>query len=176
MPDYAFFFSYARVDSEDGPYLAQFFTDLANAVRREVPLHSGTPVRDIGFFDNRSISTGEKWDDAVVDGLQKAHSLVAVLSPGYVSSDGCGREFTVFRDRLERARGTAAVRHALLLPIMWSEPSNVEVPAALSVYQRTNADLGPTYATQGLRYLAEQSRTDPEYHHLIDRLAVLLAR
>ena len=154
MSDYAFYLSYARLDRDR--YLEKFFNDLAFAVRREVPLPDKT-LQDVCFYDDRSISAGEQWDDALVDGLQTARSFVALLSPGYVSSRSCGREVTVFRDRLARHRGTGGGASALLLPIMWDQPSQFEVPAALSKYQRTNADLGTTYAEHGLRYLAKRA-------------------
>src|SRR5690349_11190189 len=80
MP-YDFFFSYTRGNS--GVYLQQFFNDLSDELREKRGHGKDTVV---GFFDQREIEVGEKWDDTILTALQESKVMVCIYSPGYFKS------------------------------------------------------------------------------------------
>lgn len=51
------------------------------------------------WFDLRQIEVGEKWQDEIYKGLQKSDTLVACLSPTFLTSEWCRREINTAREQ-----------------------------------------------------------------------------
>ncbi|HKG23709.1 MAG TPA: TIR-like protein FxsC, partial [Blastocatellia bacterium] len=156
MSDYWFFLSYAKRDALDNHYLKKFYKDLAQAVGRAAALDSSVADSEIGFFDGQGIETGDSWRGTLTEALQTSRVLVCLFSRSYFNSEFCGKEFHVFRARLEdyRRSSKAKERPALILPVLWDNPFKLpKMPAAVTEMQYTHDDFGATYAREGLQLL-----------------------
>src|ERR1051326_8402379 len=95
---YFFYLSFSRRDNSE--FLRQFFADLDHEVR----IQSGSD--EGGFLDEESISPGDSFETAILDGIQNSRTFVPLLSPSYLSSEYCGKELQLFlmrQDAFNRA-------------------------------------------------------------------------
>ncbi|HEY5677168.1 MAG TPA: toll/interleukin-1 receptor domain-containing protein, partial [Myxococcales bacterium] len=164
---YDFFFSYRRADYDD--YLKRFFENLCAAVctRRGVDPKNGPPV---GYRDMEEIPAGSDWNDELKQGLQSSKVFVAMLSPGYLSSPHCGREWAIFDMR--RAQAARGGRLApVLKPVLWFPPQRE--PSRISATQRFVLPVADSiYNQKGALFLLKRLNDhNTEYENLIDTLA-----
>jgi FxsC-like protein len=143
---YLFFFSYAR---EDLPYMKQFYEDLVEEVRSR----TGQERNAIGFRDESNIEVGMPWPDELGRALHTAQVFVYLHSPSYFRRKWCGKEWEVFRSRLDAEQTTRGLpqRRPRMLPILWV-PFD-KPPADAAPLQYSQEELGKVYASEGLRYL-----------------------
>ena len=157
-----FYLSYAHSNAD--PTLKRFFQDL----EREVEVRIGRSTR-IGFFDPSVISAGEGWNEVVEHALRTSRILVSLISPAYVNSAYCGKEFSVFQQRarlaLDQAKETMAI-----LPIIWV-PLRDKLPSAVDRIQIDNLRFPREYSEDGLRVLMQLRRHEDVYHEFISVLA-----
>jgi len=129
VPDYnedgsPFFLSYARArenSAEAGDvdqYVETFFRDLAGNVSVLINLPAGVPT---GFMD-REMAGGEWWTDALMRAVGSCHILVALLSPGYLSSKWCRMEWHAFEQRQVRRldRDDTTDLQGCIIPVRWA--------------------------------------------------------
>src|SRR4051794_10004446 len=109
---YDFFLSYATGKPEDDKLVGRLYDDIC----ADVVLHSGRHA-EVGFLDRREIRAGMDWSEALVDAVATCTVFVALCSPAYFTSVPCGREWTIFLERLRRARGPVA--RSALIPLQW---------------------------------------------------------
>jgi len=160
--EYLFYLSYARGNSDR--LLDKLFFDLSDEVR----LRTGTAA--VGFVDKARIEVGDLWEETIRSALENSRVLVALISPSYVSSEYCGKEFQAFR-----LREADPSRTPNILPLVWI-PLRGEWPSALSSIQMDNyGDTSRLYSEEGLRYLMGQKRYQDEYRALLSKLAGQLA-
>ncbi len=95
-----FFLSYARTDSTGHEHLKKFYLDLAKEVRRIAGLDKDTKETEIGFLDTTSIETGAHWREKIAGPLKNSRVFICLYSRGYFGSPFCGKEFEVFRTRV----------------------------------------------------------------------------
>lgn len=138
-PAHVFFTSYARDDNDE--------QKLASAVKRiEKRVRAMMGVDEdvqIAFFDGNSIETGQQWKERLGDALRETKIIVCMLSPRYVNSAFCAKEFEVFRRRLSAA--AERDRHKIVVvPVVW-EPGSL--PEALLEFQFRDDRLPPEYGT-----------------------------
>lgn len=97
--EYDVFLSYARADnSAPGRDVERLADQLASAYRQL----TGRELRV--FFDQRAIATAQQWPREIRGALQRSALMIAVLSPGYFSSEWCAEEWDTFmRESLERS-------------------------------------------------------------------------
>ncbi|MCK9931296.1 TIR domain-containing protein, partial [Frankia sp. Mgl5] len=108
------FLSYAHTDDTGRGRLTRLRTDLEH----ELCERSG---RDIKIFQDRSdVVAGDLWRSALETGLGRVLFLLPVVSPAFVASDECLREFTQFL-ALERAEQSRRGVRRRIIPIYWSE-------------------------------------------------------
>ncbi|GAA4458903.1 FxsC protein [Phytohabitans houttuyneae] len=108
-----FFLSYSPGD--DDLYVARFFLDLSEAVRRT--LGEGSE-REVGFLDHGNAN--DHWPSEIRNELSSCQTLVVLCSPKLFLDERCGRVWTVFSDRL-RAYQSATGRGApALIAVPWS--------------------------------------------------------
>jgi FxsC-like protein len=135
-----FFLSYARSNWEGG-YLKRFLEDLCEDVRQFLL------GQDASFRDNENTPLGAKWEPTLVEALHTCKAFVAVISPSYLGSEYCAKEWDAFNRRLERlAPGSAP---PLILPVLWVPPTK-NLPSAVTSLQYTIEQFGSEYAEKGL--------------------------
>ncbi|MEV7758737.1 toll/interleukin-1 receptor domain-containing protein [Microbacterium sp. NPDC089180] len=105
------FWSYAHADNqaERGRVLA-----LANHIRDEYALITGDDL-DV-FVDRKAISWGDRWREVIDEALLGSTAFVSVVTPRYVRSEECRREFVEFRSHAE-SLGVGS----LVLPVLYAD-------------------------------------------------------
>jgi FxsC-like protein len=169
MNDYWFFFSYAHADQN--AYLDQFYQDLASEVRGL----TGSPAPESGFLDRKDIEHGAAWDATLEQGLQHARVFVPIYSASYFRAPYCGKEFAIFRDRVN----AAGLKDApLILPVLWFPENDVlaEIPSSVSKIQYKHGDYPAQYLSEGVAQLnrlgvASNSPFYVEYWKFVRQLA-----
>ncbi|MFY1691320.1 TIR-like protein FxsC [Plantactinospora sp. WMMB782] len=163
-----FFLSYAR--SDDDPYVERFFLDLSDELR----LLLGLPRDEtVGFVDTRGIQLGAPWSPQLTGALAEAQTFVALLSPRYLRSEVCGREWQIFTDRMVEHQRHHGAPPGALFPILWLPPR--VVPPAVAQYQYFEARLPEAYVRDGLRQLMRLSRNQDGYREFLYFLAKRIA-
>jgi len=89
---YDFFVSYARKDNRDG-WIARFLEQLQDEHRK----YSGGRSFRI-FFDTDEIRSLDDWRHRIYEGLAASRLLVAFISPSYLASEWCRREWRTWID------------------------------------------------------------------------------
>ncbi|QSQ24879.1 toll/interleukin-1 receptor domain-containing protein [Pyxidicoccus parkwayensis] len=85
----------------------------------EVELKKKTGDRDLVFFrDKSAIHAGDAFEKVIFDALDSAKLLLVLLSPTWLSSDWCKREYKLFREGSQR-KGT----NRPIVPVMWDRVS-----------------------------------------------------
>jgi FxsC-like protein len=150
---YWFFLSYASRDAKGNPWLDAFFKNLALAVGRAAGLPSDIEENQIGFYDKEGLEPGDKWPDALGEALQSSKVLVCLFSRSYFKSVFCGKEFEVFRSRVDKyVPPPDKPPPRLIIPVLWDSRRRLSgnLPADIADLHNTHADFGATYATDGL--------------------------
>lgn len=168
-----FVLSYGRAD---GPRVGQFFEDLADEVRRKATEAALRKLDNskIGFMDTRSTGHGDQWDPALQSALRCARTYVGLLSRSYLSSDYCGREFELFRRRVEKHAPPLpnGGRPKLIKPVLWQpETRLLPLPDVLRPIQYARQEYGPLYLEKGVAALIGQKRHRDEYEQFLDAFA-----
>jgi len=110
-------------------------------------LGEATPM---GLMDSR-IDVGEPWNQWLAEQLGCCRVFVPLLSPPYVHSDMCGREWAVFAERETwlRRGGTGAEKPSAIVPVQWAPfLGGMPEPAARLQYNR--GDFPASYKKFGL--------------------------
>jgi len=163
-----FFLSYAREDEDE--WVRRFYHDLSNEVRAYAGLSPGT---EVGFLDTQSLDLGARWSDRLARELARCCTFVALISPRYVKSPWCGREWAVFADRLAQHTSSDGPPSALL-PVNWL--STPTLPAVVGDHQLTDSSLPPQYLEKGLRRLSRLNNYEDPYLDVVEVLAKKIVR
>ncbi len=152
---YLAYLSYSREDRDS--YFGKFALDLD----KEVSRLSNSQGRSVWYAVDDSRGLSDVWSDSP---LRSAKVAICLLSPGYLESEHCGREVSLFLQRSSGGRG--------ILPIIWKPLEELPGPFA-----SLNARLGiPAYDEQGLAYIMRLHRYRDEYSQVIQRFATALLR
>lgn len=100
--EFDIFCSYAHSDNDDG--WVDNFAELLARMYRNL---TGQAVRL--FRDRQSLATADIWETKIRSALEVSHLLVAVISPSFICSEWCRREWDMFSGR------EAELRHQKLL-------------------------------------------------------------
>ena len=101
--DYDLFVSYAHLDDHDGWVVA-----LIEAIRAEHAKFTPNPLAI--FFDRSDIRTMDDWEHRIFRGLRGSKAMLAVLSPKYLESLYCRKEWERYLDHeLDRAMTGEAI-------------------------------------------------------------------
>jgi hypothetical protein len=175
--DPMFFVSYARAGrGGTDKHVREFFDELSEMLAELVALRVGM---DPGFMD-RALPGGARWSADLRRALGTCQVFVALMSPRYLASEWCGREWDAFARRqvLRRQHGTP-VPAAAILPVVWLRwPDETQVPEAIRRIQRFRPELpdekmAGDYERFGLLDL-KITRNDA-YHVVVWRLAQSIA-
>lgn len=131
---------------------------------------------DVGFFDASGIRTGAGWREALAGALRSCRVMVCLYSRGYFNSEYCGKELSIFRSRIDgylRAAPDGPPPPPLIIPVLWDRPDRLPkpLPAAVTGIQHSDAELGKTYAVEGLYFLMKVSKFRGEYEEFLLRFA-----
>lgn len=167
-PQCFFFLSYAHEDQDD--WVQRFYKDLSDEVRAYAALPRGT---EVGFLDAQSLDLGASWSDRLMRDLARCTTFVALVSPRYIHSQWCGREWAVFADRLSRHTAQDG-QPAALLPLLWRlVPA---LPPVVQTYQYQDSQLPTDYPDKGLLTLMKLSRYEDAYIEFVEVLAQKIVR
>jgi hypothetical protein len=136
MPiSYRFFFSYAREDRRNSvignPFNQSRGVNLIDALfeelRGEVQERLGCPPPETAYRDIKDIKAGHVWPVELAEAVCNSCVLIALLTPNYLRSQNCGREFAVFQLRFEKI---AKPRFHHIVPIFWQSSAycNPHIP------------------------------------------------
>ncbi|GIF17374.1 SAM-dependent methyltransferase [Actinoplanes tereljensis] len=127
--EYDVFLSYARLDDSDSGIV----TAVGQELTRQFHRISGRPLTV--FKDADAITTATIWRDRLELALERSALLIAFVSPSYLASPWCAREFDKFaaleeshRDRFELATYESRIFPITTVPIVLTggEPVDVE--------------------------------------------------
>ena len=164
MEDYYFFLSYARGD--DDVFIQQFFRDLSSEVRSHAGLRADA---EVGFLDIHSIELGAAWTPRLTSALATCRAFVALCSPRYFVSEFCGKEWTVFAERLHEYETSNGLQPPALLPLRWTPVR--WTPEVAAERQYNNDNLPAAYGRNGLRQLMRLQRHRDSYLEFVSELA-----
>jgi FxsC-like protein len=153
-----FYLSYDHSNRDE--YVERFFADLTEEVRLMLGLSTASPI---GFLDTQEIRRGRDWPEEIARALRTSRMLVCLVSPGYVRSSYCGKEVSVFQQRL-RLVLDGAPQPAAIMPITWVPLPQGEWPETLNQYQRVNSE-------RGIRHLMRLRKSEDDYREIVSRLA-----
>jgi hypothetical protein len=110
---YEIFCSYAHLDNDDG-WIDEFASTLATTFRKL------TGQQPEVFVDRESLITSDIWEARIRTALQRSRVLLAVVSPSYIRSEWCRREWAEFaaRETAVREQGDLAEDRGLIFPIL----------------------------------------------------------
>ena len=96
-------------------------------------------------------------------------AFVYIYSPHYFASEYCGKEYEVFRQRLNdhaKKNKSKGLENRLLLPVLWVPPTDVKKPpAVVTEHQYFNDLLGNDYKKNGLMFMSKQKGTYPSAYN-----------
>lgn len=160
-----FFFSYSRKNND--AFLRSFFEELNDTVQER-----SNGDRAEGFFDQRNLETGEFWESELESAIAKSRVLVAALTPGYVTSEYCGKEWGAFEERLGRyVAAHGGKTPPVMLPLAWL-PAPADLPSAIADRQYTHGNPADIWNAKGLKHLCKLKAQYPvEYTNYLEALA-----
>jgi hypothetical protein len=97
------FFSYAHSDAAIDPAL---FEATSSELEKRVDANIVNATFEI-WRDNKKLRTGDYWEDDIQKAIRSADVMVLLLTPKWVSSDYCRREFGSFKEQ-EADRGNGS--------------------------------------------------------------------
>ena len=125
------FLSYTR-DKDAFNAVTSFHKHFVNELEMAAP---GSRV----FLDKENISVGDRFPEKIARGLKDADVLIILVSPKWLSSRWCRKEFELFSKK-ERARD----RQPCILPMLWvntpalKRPGNDAIAKELKKLQYTD--------------------------------------
>jgi hypothetical protein len=171
-----FFLSYASISDEYDDQVRVFFSDLVKAVRVSGQLKKNEySDEDVGFLAVQ-MPAGTDWSAELCNKLNSCCVLVCLYSTAYFKSEHCGREFQIFRSRLDeyiRARGIPP--QAQIIPVLWFVPKDFDerlLPTALKRIQYKLSGFDETTNQRGIYYyLSIHGNKGSNYHEYVNDLA-----
>jgi len=159
-----FFFSYSRQNKDH--FLREFFDDL----NEEVQTRSGDNLEE-GFFDPSDSNIGDFWEQLEA-ALGRSRVFVAAVTPGFVASEFCAKEWGAFEARLKNyASNRGGILPPLILPLIWI-PVLAELPAAIANRRYVHGDSGDIWNLKGLKQLCKlKGQFAGEYAGYLEALA-----
>lgn len=161
--DYWFFLSYSNFNNNN--YLRRFWKDLIDHLRPKTLSPETVDDEQIGFRDKKEIKVGANWRDSLSSALQTSRVLLCVYSNAYFKSEYCGKELTVFHQRVTSFLASlpaGAEPPRLIIPILWDNPRDLPptLPGVVKDIQYKHEDFGELYAKKGLFYLMKIEEHD----------------
>ncbi|MEU6072864.1 TIR-like protein FxsC [Micromonospora sp. NPDC047074] len=158
----------------------QLFVDLSDHV---VELLGLGPGRTAGFMD-RMLDGGQMWTDDLAFAAGHCQVFIPLVSPQYLNSDWCAREWHAFTRRpvLIRPGATLSTHDTPVVPINWSVVERRRLPEVVKRPQmftptRLPPDIAPQYHEEGIYGLLSLGKNGKDaYDAVVWRLAQRVAR
>jgi FxsC-like protein len=165
-----FFFSYTSRNRD--AFLDKFVEDLVALLSHR----TGRYEDDLVFIDRKQLEPGADWTEGIREALGTCQVFFSLESPGYFQRENCGKEWAVFRKRLEDyARATRQAVPPLHVRIHWfplQESQIKNIPQPVQRVQDTRRALGGLYETKGLAHLV-RLQPEKEYPEALTQLVEL---
>ena len=163
MDDPIAFLSYVHSDDEHDKGR---ITGLRSRLEGEVKMHTGRRFQI--FQDRNDLAWGQQWADRIDATLSEVTFLIPVITPSFMKSPACRKEYTTFLQR-EQSLGT----NQLILPLYYLttdeiENANTTDEIAISIRERQYSDW------RGLRFSHIDS--SEVARHLSDQALMVKAR
>jgi hypothetical protein len=165
-----FLFSYARATFRNAScfnhqtgdrynLLDLLYQELAGLVAEA---EGGNPA-EIGYRDQVDLAIGDPWPELLARAAATAKVLVAIVTPSYLQSVNCGREFQAFLSRHERLRAEQSERlpPVPIIPLFFEDQVHCwrHIPSPVRPYfdstQYHQQGLPADYPKRGYRQLVE---------------------
>jgi hypothetical protein len=147
-----FFLSYAHGDRADDQRVEDFFTELSVEIRA---LTGDDQDEVVGFHDFHNLRAGDAWPEELIKELCTSWTFVPLLSPRYIRSEFCGKEWAVFAQRVDAYKAETGRPAPSIIPVFWIPTS---LPPALTHIHQRDPSFGAAYQTHGLRHLMRLER------------------
>jgi TIR domain len=127
------FFSYAHHDAETDPKIISAFTaDLENRVSAKL-----TNADFHIWRDTEGLRTGDLWQSKLEETIQNSDVLIILLTPKWIQSDFCRREYSIF-EQTENQRSVGEYVVPVLVRSLKKQERHFTAPQA-STYSRLQA-------------------------------------
>ncbi|MDW5328216.1 MULTISPECIES: TIR-like protein FxsC [unclassified Plantactinospora] len=146
----------------------RLFSELSIHVNALVSRPTGA---DPGYID-RNMRGGERWTPDLLEAVGTCQVFVALLSPAYLDSEWCAREWNLFASRTVVRRDGRPSNETCILPVSWTPADSCEPPNYVQRFSpdgTPDEDLVPTYHQEGLYGLL--SMKDPASDVVLWKLA-----
>ena len=163
--EYQGFWSYVHADdNNDGGRISQLARDVVD----EYEMLTGEKIEL--FLDRDAIEWGSKWRDEIDEGLGTVAFFIPVITPRYVRSAECRREFNAFARRLgeRRLKELLLPLHYVDVPGLDSKPGNEELDDSVLLMIRD-------FQIKDWRELRHVDRSSKEYRQAVTDIAQHLA-
>jgi hypothetical protein len=157
---YRGFFSYSHHDAETDPGLVKAFTKtLEDRVNAKL-----ANARFEIWRDEEGLRTGNKWSDKIEEELRGSDVLVVLLTPRWIESEHCRKEYIIF-EQIESGRGVGDYVAPVLARTIEKQEKYLN-PDQREVYERLQS-------RQYLKAIVTEflKLKKPERNSLIDKLA-----
>ncbi|MDN3359125.1 TIR-like protein FxsC [Actinomadura sp. DC4] len=174
QPPPYFFLSYARskYQPDDGSDPDLWVKKLYKALCYDV--HHLTASPNPGFMDLQT-PLGSQWPAMLSGALSQCRVFVALLSPGYFTSEYCGKEWAVFTERM-RAHSGGGEPPIALIPALWTPFRLDELPPEVSEIQLIPPGFPRTYGEEGFFGLMKLRRYNQAYKESVLLMAKTIKR
>ncbi|WP_436531288.1 TIR-like protein FxsC [Actinoplanes sp. HUAS TT8] len=134
-----FFMSYAHRPNNAGDHQVKHFYDLVYSHVDE--LLGLPPGQDAGFID-AEMTGGQRWSDDLAYAIGHCQVLVPLVSPRYMSSEWCAREWNAFQARPVRTMdgGAPSSGELPVIPVWWTPAPLARLPKAVRDVQFFTAE------------------------------------
>ncbi len=150
--------------------ILQFFADLSVDMSE---LAGRDPGNDPGFID-RKLAGGQVWTKELLTAFGTCKVFVALVSPNYVGSAWCGKEWFAFERRTQERLAKPQTRHeTAILPVRWVPMDTAKMPSAIrkiQFFSPPDVEIADAYHDEGLLGLIRTSQ-DQAYRTTVWRLA-----
>lgn len=117
-----YYLSHAAGDDED--YVRRFHQDLSAEVRALADAEG-----EVGYLDGATRADAGPWLSAARDAVSSCRAFIALWSPKYFVSERCGREWSVFAERLIHYQQLTGAVAPALIPVIWTDLGPGRMPA-----------------------------------------------
>ena len=170
------FLSYSRRDDGRAEPVKTLIDDLVDEIVRI----TGWPDDDVVYRDVH-VPLGKDWSATLLDALHTCDVFVPLLSPLYLLSEYCGKEWWLFEQRIRKHVERHGSRPTAIIPVLWEAPSEqFVVPDVVAKLQYLDRRTAGVYGETGLRWLvAHPGRVESERYvaavHLLARRIATVA-
>lgn len=167
------FISYTRIKDTKNTYFA--VSNFTPHFQEELRQKSGNISLTV-FQDTQCIREGARWEDAIGDAVRSARIFLILLSPTWLVSDWCKKEYDIFK------REKTAKPEKVVIPLLWDEiaeeslqPDQKLLLEDIKQYQFVGTDQQKHYYIADAFRYANWDRPDPDRDRAVGQFAGRLA-